>query len=97
MNLNKSLYGLVQSRLYWYSNLEGAFETIVFKLSPLDPCMLYGIGMFPLIYVYDIILFGAYQYNIDGFIKELEGSGIYLTVEEDVYAFLGVEVKHDNK
>ena len=42
-----------------------------------------------LIYVYDVIFFGADQDNIDEFIKEIEDAGLSLTVEEDVYAFLG--------
>ena len=45
--------------------------------------------------MYDILVFGTDQYEIDEFIKELEDSGLSLTVEEDVYNFLGFEVKTD--
>ena len=53
--------------------------------------------MIELIYVDDVLLFGTDQDNIDEVIKELEDAGISLTVEEDVYDFLGVEVKTDNQ
>ena len=59
--------------------------------------MFYGIGMIALIYVDDVLLFGPDQYNIDEVIKELEGAGISLNVEEEVYAFLVVEVETDNQ
>ena len=42
-----------------------------------------------------LILFGPDQDNIYEFINEPEGDGLYLNVEYDVYAFLGVEVNTD--
>ena len=62
--------------------------------------MLYVIGMIALIYVYDLLLFGPGQNNIDEVIKELEDSGISFTVEENVYPLSVVEVntnKHSGK
>ena len=59
--------------------------------------MFYGRGMIVLIYIDDVIFFGNEQDNIDEVIKEFEDSGIYLTVEEHVYAFLRVEFITDNK
>ena len=50
-----------------------------------------------LIYVYDVIFFGTDQDNIDEFIKEIEDAGLSLTVEEDLYDFLVVEVNTDKQ
>ena len=76
--------------------MEGDFEARGFKPSLLDSCMFYGRGIIALIYNDDVLLFGPDQYNIDEVIRELEDYGILLTVEEDVHAFLCVEVKTDN-
>ena len=77
--------------------MKGYFESRGFKLTHMNPCMLYGIGMIEIIYVDDVLFFGTNQDKIDEFIKELENSGILLNIEEDLYAFLGVEVKTDNQ
>ena len=53
--------------------------------------------MIELIYVVYLLFFGPDQYVIDEFIKELQDAGLSLTVEEEVYYFLGVEVKTDKK
>ena len=97
MNLNKSIYGMVEYLLYWYNHLRGDFEAICFKPRPLDPYILYGRSMITLIYIDDKLFFGTDQDNIDEVIKKLEDYGISLTVDEDVYDFLGVEVKADNQ
>ena len=93
MKLNKSLYGLVQAPLYWYNHLKNALENKGFKASKQEPCMFYGRGMVVLCYVDDCLFFGPDQGQIDEFIKELKDSGMALTVEDDVYAFLGVKLK----
>ena len=97
MNINKSLYGLVQEPFYRYNHLEGVFESRGFKPRPLDTCMFYGRGMIELIYDDGVLFFGTNQDNIDEFIKELEYDGLSLTIKEDVYDFLVVEVKTDKK
>ena len=58
--------------------------------------MFYGISMISLIYVDDVLFFVPDQDNIDEFMEELEGAGLSLTVEDDLYDFLGVVVKTDN-
>ena len=54
--------------------------------------MIYGRGTIALIYVDGLLFFGPKQDNIDEVIKYLEDSGLYLTVEEDVYDFMGFVV-----
>ena len=53
--------------------------------------------MIALIYVDYVLFFGPNQDKIDEVFKEIEDSGLFLTVEEDVYALLGVEVNIDNQ
>ena len=45
----------------------------------------------------DVLFFVPDQNNIDEVIKELEDAGLSLTVEEDVFELLEVEVKTDKK
>ena len=69
MNINKSLYGLVQAPLYWYNPLRGYFNARGFKPTHMDPCMFSGRVMISLIYIDDVIFFGPDQNNIDEVIK----------------------------
>ena len=89
MKLNKSIYGLLKSPLYWYNHLKGGFETRGFKLSPMDPWILYVRGIIVLIYVDDELFSGTDQDNIGEVIKELEDSGLSLTVKDNVHDLLG--------
>ena len=93
MKINKSLCGLVQTLIYWYNHMKGAFEASVFKPIPQDPCIFYGIGMIELIYVDDVFFFGPDQDKIDEVINELDDSDLLLNIEDYVYDLLGVKVK----
>ena len=87
---------MVQSPLYLYNHLKGDFERRFFKPILMDTCIFYRRGMIALIYVDFLLLFGTNQDKIYEAIKELEDSGVSLTVEKDVYNFLVFEVKTDN-
>jgi Reverse transcriptase (RNA-dependent DNA polymerase) len=95
LKLNRSLYGLVQAPMYWYEHLKKALEDNGFKVSSYDPCMFFGKGMVVLCYVDDCLFFGPDLRKIDGFIEELEQQGFALTKEQDVYAFLGIQMVRD--
>lgn len=92
LKLRRSLYGLVQAPLYWGNHLKAALEAEGLKQSVSDPCMFIGDGMVTLTYVDDVLFFGRDSKKIDAKIKAIEARGFKLTIEEDVYAFLGVEV-----
>ena len=81
VNINESLYGLVQSPLYCYNCFKGTFEVRGFKPSPLDTFMFYVRGMVVLIYVENVLFFVTDQYDIYEVIKLLEDADISLTVE----------------
>ncbi len=94
LKLNKSLYGLVQAPMYWYNHLAGVLDKKGFKPSDHDPCMFYGRGFIVLVYVDDCLFFGPDGNKIDAFISELKDKDkMALTIEDDAFHFLGVEVK----
>jgi Reverse transcriptase (RNA-dependent DNA polymerase) len=92
LKLKRSLYGLVQAPLYWGNHLKDALEKQGLKQSKSDPCMYCGDGIIVLTYVDDCLFFGKDQKMIDDKIRRIQDSGLKLTVEDDIYAFLGVEV-----
>ncbi|MGH3053412.1 MAG: reverse transcriptase domain-containing protein [Gaiellaceae bacterium] len=95
LKLNKSLYGLVQAPLYWSNHLKDALEAQGFKASTIDPCLWMNDDMVILTYVDDCLFFGKSQDKIDEMIKRFQDAGLGLTVEDDVFAFLGVEMAKD--
>lgn len=92
LKLKRSLYGLVQAPLYWGNHLKGALEKQGLKQSACDPCMFVGDGVICLTYVDDCLFFGKDQSKIDEKIRLIQEDGLKLTVEDDIYAFLGVEL-----
>ena len=52
------------------------------------PCMLFGSGMFILVYVDYIFFFVPYMKYIDKVIQYLEYDQLSWTIEENVYVFL---------
>ena len=96
LKLDKSLYGLVQAPKAWFEHLTAKFAKLGLYPSDIDPCLFYGHGMAVLCYVDDCLFFGPDGKRIDKMIKDIEESGMPLTIEsEDVYHFLGVEVDPD--
>jgi Reverse transcriptase (RNA-dependent DNA polymerase)/GAG-pre-integrase domain len=92
LTLKRSLYGLVQAPLYWGNHLKDALEKQALRQIICDPCMHSGNGVIVLTYVDDCLFFGKDQVTIDKKIRSIQESGLKLTVEDDIYAFLGVEV-----
>jgi hypothetical protein len=78
--------------LYWGNHLKDALLKQGLKQSVSDPCMYCGDGVIVLTYVDDCLFFGKDKTKIDRKIQNIQASGLKLTVEDDIYAFLGVEV-----
>ena len=64
-------------------------------LPTLEPCLFCKNGVICLVYVDDCLFFGKSKELIAQYIKDIQESGFALTIENDVYAFLGVEFKLD--
>ena len=92
LKLRWSLYGLVQAPLYWGNHLKEALDKEGLKQSVSDQCMFVGDEMIVLTYVDDVLFFGKSASKIEAKIKAIQARGFKLTIEDDVYAFLGVEV-----
>ena len=93
LKLERSLYGLVQAPLYWGNHLKDALEKHGLKQSASDPCMYIGDGVICLTYVDDCLFFVKNAAKIDSKIKStIQDSGLKLTIENDIFAFLGVEL-----
>lgn len=98
LKLNKSLYGLVQAPMCWGNHLKAALERRGFRQSTSDPCLYVGDDMMVLTYVDDCLFFGKCQDKIDKMIQSLQEPDkdgkpeFSLTIEDDIFAFLGVEV-----
>jgi Reverse transcriptase (RNA-dependent DNA polymerase) len=92
LKLQRSLYGLVQAPLYWGNHLRTELEKVGFSQSKCDPCIYYAAGVIAVTYVDDVLFFGKDPNLIDSKIKAIEKNGLELTIEDDIYAFLGVEV-----
>ena len=87
LELNRSLYGLVQAPLYWGNHLKATLEEHGLKQSASDPCMYIGDGVICLTYVDDCLFFGKDAAKIDSKIQSIQEKGLKLTIENDIYAF----------
>ena len=97
LKLRKSLYGLVQAPLCWGNHLKDGLGKVGLRPSERDSCMYLGENVIALTYVDDCLFFGKSQKEIDKVIRNLELQGFGLTVESDVFAFLGVEIVPPNR
>jgi hypothetical protein len=98
LKLNKNLYGLCQAPKSWFDKLAGELQGLGFVASVSDPCMFVHPDMVVLVYCDDCLLFGKDQRKIDAMIAKMRlkfPGGI--TVEDSVFAFLGVELSQDPK
>lgn len=96
LKLKKSLYGLKQAPLLWFKTLKKSLLDRGFKASKQDPCMFMKKGLVALVYVDDVLFFGTSDAIIDEMIATLKRD-FDLKVEEDVFAFLGIEIIKDKK
>jgi hypothetical protein len=98
LKLNKSLYGLCQAPKSWFDKLSAELHGLGFVPSSNDPCMFVHPDMIILVYCDDCLIFSSDQSKVDEMIvrmrKAFPGG---LTVEDSVFAFLGVEVFADNE
>jgi len=98
--LLKNLYGLKQAAKTWFEHLR---DTLIlssdkggygFKQSGIDPCIFYKDGVILISWVDDCLIFAKDKSSADQIIEALRRS-FTLTEEEDVSAYLGVEVNID--
>lgn len=98
LHLQRSLYGLRQAAVCWFDKLSDGLTELGWSrpLGILEPCLFTKDGVVCLVYVDDCLFFGRDQDKIRALVKEIEDAGFDLTIEDDVYAFLGVEVQFNS-
>jgi len=98
--LLKNLYGLKQAAKTWFEHLRDTLMADAskgghgFKQSSIDPCVFYKEGIILISWVDDCLIFAKDKQRADELIKDLQRS-FTLTEEDDVSAYLGVEVNID--
>ena len=97
LKLNRSLYGLKQAAVCWFDKLKDGLlaQGWTQPLPHLEPCLFVKKGVICLVYVDDCLFFARDKTQIDTYIKEIQDAGFALSIEKDVYAFLGVEFNID--
>ena len=96
--LLKNLYGLKQAAKTWFEHLRDTLTLdeklggYGFKQSKIDPCIFFRDGLILISWVDDCLIFSRSKDLADELIASLQNS-FTLTEEEDVSAYLGVEVK----
>jgi hypothetical protein len=93
LKLNKSLYGLHQAGYNWHEKLKQGLLHYGFCQSVVDPCLFLCNDCILVVYVDDYLLFFKEAAVLDILIESLKKEFI-LTVEGDVGAFLGIDIKH---
>jgi hypothetical protein len=93
LNLKKNLYGLCQAGYNWHEKLKQGLLNHGFRQSVVDPCLFLCNDCIPVVYVDDCLLFSKEASVLDALIDSLKNEFI-LTVEGDIGAFLGIDIKH---
>ena len=98
LKLNRSLYGLKQAAVCWFDKLKDGLlaQGWTQPLPSLEPCLFVKNGVICLVYVDDCLFFGRNKDQINAYIQEIKDAGFALSIEDDVYAFLGVEFAIDS-
>ena len=98
--LLKNLYGLRQAAKTWFECLRDALIQsedeggLGFRQSKVDPCIFYKPGVLLISWVDDCLIFAKSKADADKLIQDLQ-SQFTLTEEEDVSAYLGVQMEID--
>jgi len=93
LKLNKNLYGLRQAGYNWHEKLKTGLFQRSFRQSIIDPCLFLRSDCILVVYIDDCLIFSKYADVLDALIHSLSTEFI-LTVEGDVGAFLGIDIKH---
>ena len=98
LQLEKGLYGQSSAPKLFWDYAREALMANEFVPSDSDPCLFIHKDMISVLYVDDQIFCGKDKSKIHAMIKKMKADGYQLDeeeVEEDVYAFLGINIKRD--
>ncbi len=96
LKLNRGLYGMVQSPLYWFSTVKASFIKLGYRQSKYDQCLFINDKKktIALLYTDDCLCFGYSNQDLD---ELVEGLRKYHDLDDknkrrDVYEYLGIEL-----
>jgi hypothetical protein len=98
--LLKNIYGLKQAARTWFEYLRDSLVDsednggFGFTQSAVDPCIFHKEGFSLIVWVDDCLIFMKKKDLADTLIKDLQRQ-FTLTVEEDISAYLGIQMKWD--
>ncbi|MGH3055162.1 MAG: reverse transcriptase domain-containing protein, partial [Gaiellaceae bacterium] len=92
LKLSSSLYGLRQAAKRWFDKLRTGLKERGFRQSEIDPCLFFHKDMICLVYVDDCLFFSKNEASIEKMIEDLKRD-FELVAEEDISAYLGIDIK----
>ena len=96
LELHRSLHSQIEAPKRWYRKLKNGMEAQDFKTSELDPCLFISKKMVCISYVDDCLYWFKDDKTFNKLIKTFEDDGDKfnweMTVEQDVTAFLGIQI-----
>jgi hypothetical protein len=95
LKLLKNMYGLRQAGYNWYNHLTDQLLSLGFHQSKVDKCLYIHGDCIILLYVDDCLIFSPSEQTIDTIIRHL-GTVFKITLENDVDAYLGIDITRDN-
>ena len=95
--IKKNTYGQKQAGRVWNKHLCAKLKKVGFKQSSIYQCVFYKEDMIYVLYTDDSILAGPSEQRIQAKIKQMQETGLQLTIEGDLEDFLGVNIDHTSR
>ena len=92
LKIKKNTYEKKQVGRVWNKHLCAKLEKVGFKQSIIDECVFYKEDMIYVLYTDNNILAGPSEQRIQAKIKQMQETGLQLTIEGDLEDFLGVNI-----
>ncbi|KAL7546222.1 hypothetical protein ACHAWF_011445 [Thalassiosira exigua] len=93
--LKTCLYGMRQSRRYFFQYLTEKLQKQGLESSDLVPCLFLGKDILAIIYVDDVLLYGRSEEAIDELITNLKNDDVRLRKEGTAKGYLGLKLERD--
>ena len=95
--IKKNTYRQKQAGRVWNKHLCTKLEKFGFKQSIIDECVFYKEDMIYFLYTNDSILAGPSEQRIQATIKQIQETGLQLTIEGDLEDFRGVNIDRTSR
>ena len=94
LKMHRNIYGQRQAGRVWSKHLHKILtDELKFQQSEVDECVYYRDEVLYLLYTDDSILASRCKFKISKAIKDIQLSGLKITVEGDLNDFLGVHIE----